>query len=220
MAVELAAPDEGRHRVLLDPGGRLVGDRLLVADGVQQRGRDGHPAEPQGGREGLGGRARVDDAVRVEALQRPDGGPVVAVLRVVVVLDRDRAVLAQPVHERAAPLGREHDARRVLVRRGEHDRAGAGALERLDHEARAVDRHGHGLEARAPRDRPLLGRARVLDRDPPHPARRQRPADQAEALDVAAGDDDPRRLGHHPAHAPEVVGERRRAATRRPHGSP
>ena len=40
------------------------------------------------------------------------------------------------------------------------------------------------------------------------PARRERPAGQPEPLDVAVRDDDPGRLGHHPAHAPEVVGER------------
>ena len=160
------------------------------------------------GRERLGGRAGVDDAVRVEPLQRADGGAVVAVLRVVVVLDRDGVVLAQPLDERAPALRGEHDARRVLVGRRQHDRPGARALERADDEPGAVDRHGHRLEPGARGDRPLLGRARVLDRDPPHAARGERAADEPEALDVAAGDHDPRRLGHHPAHAPEVVGER------------
>ena len=105
MAVELAALEEVGERVLVDPVRAAVGEHLL-ARGRRRRSAAGHdqPAEPQRGRERLARRAGVDDAVGVEPLERADGGAVVAVLGVVVVLDRDRVVLAQPGEQRGAPL--------------------------------------------------------------------------------------------------------------------
>ena len=80
-----------------------------------RRRRQHEPAEPQRGRERLAHRAGVDDAVGVEALQRADGGAVVAVLGVVVVLDDDRVAGAQP-----------GDAARCGARRRARRRSGAG----------------------------------------------------------------------------------------------
>ena len=121
VAVELAALEEVRERLLADPLGAHVGQVLLAADRLEQRRRDDEPAEPQRGRERLARRAGVGDAVGLEALERADRRAVVAVLGVVVVLDRERVAVAQPGEQRGAALAGEHGAGRVLVGGGEDD---------------------------------------------------------------------------------------------------
>ena len=76
----------------------------------------------------------------------------------------------------------EHGAGRVLVGGRDDHRVGAGALEPVDPQPVLVDRDRHGLEPGAGGDQALLGVARVLERDPPRAARRQRAADDVEAL--------------------------------------
>ena len=171
--------------------------------------RHHEPADPQRRRQHLARGAGVDDAVGREALQRADRGAVVAVLGVVVVLDRDRAACPQPGEQRRPPLRRQHGAGRVLVRRRDDDRVGAGGRQRVDAQPAVVDRHGHGLEPGA-RDDQRAAPGRRAPR-PPRGARPggQREADDAEPLRVAAGDDDPPRLGDHAAHAAEVLREGR-----------
>jgi hypothetical protein len=90
----------------------------------------------------------VDDPVRVKPLQRPDRGAVVAVLGVVVVLDRDRVPVPQPAQKRRPALRGEDHAGRVLMRRRHGVGVGVGALEDVHAEPRAVhgdrDRLGSG----------------------------------------------------------------------------
>jgi hypothetical protein len=93
-AVEFAAGKEVGERVLLDSGGPSIGEELLVGDGFKQGGRHDQPADPERRRQGLAGRASVDNPAGVEALERSDRSAVEAVLRVVVVLDRDRIARA------------------------------------------------------------------------------------------------------------------------------
>ncbi len=50
--------------------------------------------------------------------------------------------------------------------------------------------------------------AGILDREPLHPAPRQRPRDECLGLFEAAHDQNLARVGAHPAHAPEIVGQR------------
>ena len=72
VAVELAAGDEVRERVLLDPRRALVGEVLLAGGSARRGARDDEPAEPQRGRERLARRAGVDDPLRLEPLERAD----------------------------------------------------------------------------------------------------------------------------------------------------
>jgi hypothetical protein len=76
--------------VLLDVGGAEIGEALLADDAVDEPGGDDEPAEPERGRERLARRAGVDDPLGLQPLQRADRRPVVAVLGVIVVFDRDR----------------------------------------------------------------------------------------------------------------------------------
>ena len=138
---------------------------------LQQAARDDEPAEPQRRRQRLAGRAGVDDALGLEALQRPDGRAVVAVLGVVVVLDRDRVPLAQPRAQRGTPLGRHQHPGRVLVGRGDHD--GVRAAERVDHHAAVVD--GHAAPARVPPARTIACCSRLLGSSIADAARRRAP---------------------------------------------
>ena len=132
VAVEFASGQEVGEGVLLDARSAPVGKQLLALDRLQESGRDNEPADPERRRERLARRARVDDAIEDKALERADGRAVVAVLGVVVVLDRDRAGLAQPGQQRGPPFALEHNAGGMLVGRSQHDRVGVGALEFVD----------------------------------------------------------------------------------------
>ena len=81
-----AEPDApgGASRLGLRRGAALRAEQL---EREHRDGSDDRPPEPQRGRERLARRARVDDVLGVEALEGADRGTVVAVLRVVVVLD-------------------------------------------------------------------------------------------------------------------------------------
>ena len=143
---------KSRERLLVDPRAcRRSARQLLGADRLEQRRRDDEPAEPERRRERLAGRAGVDDAVGLEALERADGRAVVAVLGVVVVLDRERVAVAQPGEQRGAALAGEHGAGRVLVGGGDDDGVGVRA-ELVDAQAVVVDRDRDGLEPGAARD--------------------------------------------------------------------
>ena len=175
----------------------------------QERGRHHQPADAERRREGLAGRAGVDDAVGVESLERADGRAVVAVLGVVVVLDRDRVARAQPGQQRRSSFAAEHDARGVLVRGRQHDRVGVGALEFVDPGSGFVDPDQNRLAGRRARRRGassgLLGSSSAIRL---RAGRRERVADHAQALRVAAGDDDLLGIGDDAAHAAEVVRQR------------
>ena len=155
--------------------------------GVDERRRRDEPADPERGRERLARRAGVDDPIGVEALQRADRRAVVAVLGVVVVLDRDRAALAQPAEQRGAALAAQHDAGRVLVGGCQHH--GVGVAELVHAQALVVDADRDGLEPGARDDLSLLGVGRVLDRDAPGAAGGERVRHEREPLRVAARHD-------------------------------
>ena len=94
VAVEVAARQELGERDLLDPGRPAVGQELLLAHRREQPRRHDEPAEPKRRRQRLARRAGVDHPIGLEPLDCADRRAVVAVLGVVVVLDRDRIVLA------------------------------------------------------------------------------------------------------------------------------
>ena len=180
------------------------------ATGSTRPGGSDEPAQPQRGRERLARRARVDDVLGVEALERADGGAVVAVLRVVVVLDRrSRPRSRSQATSSARRAAGEDDAGRVLVRGREDD----------------------GVRARSRRARrPACPPPSTGTRTEPSPARaalhsasgslgsstarrraprvRERVQDDVEALGVAGGDQHARRVGDDAADAAEVLGER------------
>ena len=106
--VEFTVGEEVSEGELVDASRSVVGEQLLVADRFEQYGWHDEPAEPQRRGERLAGRAGVDDSVRLETLQRADGGAVVAVVGVVVVLDGDASWVRSQVMSavRRSPLSR------------------------------------------------------------------------------------------------------------------
>jgi hypothetical protein len=136
-------------------------------------------------------------------LQCADRRAVVAELGVVVVLQHPSAPRAQG----GAALGREHHAGRVLVRRRDQHRLCSAAHQRIDVEPLRVDRHRHELHQRRER-RAHEDAARLLDREPCHAAREERPAGDHQALGHARGHDDALRRRHDAAHAAEIRGQR------------
>ena len=177
-----------------------------MSRGRGEVGGQDQPAEPQPRCERLGRRPAVDDDVGGEALQRTDRVAVVAELGVVVVLDHDPVAAACPVDQRRAPLGREHRARRVLVRGGEEDRPGVEPLERGGVGAVSVDRERHGLEPGAGEGARQTRPARLLDGDAPDAAGREQAPQEREARPEAAGDQHLRGLCLQAAAARERLG--------------
>ena len=207
MAVELALPDEVAQRELTD---HL---RAAVLDGLgrrqlprQPRGQQ-HPAEPHARSQALAGGADVGDPLGRETLQRADRDAVVAVLRVVVVLD-DQAFVAGPVDERRAPLRAQHGAGRKLVRRRDEDRRDVGRGERLDDDAAAVDRNRHDLEPSLLDDQPVNVPAGILERDLLDAVAAQRAAQQREALHEAGAEHHVLGIGAGPRTRPRYSAER------------
>jgi hypothetical protein len=204
---------------LLDPRGAPVGEQLLACDRLEQRGGYDEPSEPERRSQRLAERAGVHDAVGVKALERADRRAVVAVLGVVVVLDRDRARPAQPGEKRLAPFTGEHDTRRMLVRGREHHRIGVGPQQLVQPDAAGVDPDADRLKAGADSDHRVLGVARGLERNAVRARRAQRAAHQTETLRVAASHDDPIGIRDDATDAAEVRRERR-AQRDHPRGSP
>ena len=141
-----------------------VADQLVLRDALEQCGGHDEPAQAERGRERLARRARVDHVLGREPLERADGSAVVAVLGVVVVLDRHRAVRAQPVHEGQPPLAAEHDTGRLLMG-GRHDHGVRRQPGELVHaEAVRIDADRNRLEAGAGDDGLVVEVAGVLHR--------------------------------------------------------
>jgi hypothetical protein len=145
-----------------------------------------------------------------ESLQRGQRRPVVAELRVVVVLDHE-ASLARPDGKRGAALRRERDARRRLVRRRRQHGVGAGRPQRLDVQAVVVDADRHDVGPDVGQQDAVARHPGILDRDPwgapEHVPERDR--QQPERLLGPGRDHDALGVGHHAAHAPQIRGELR-----------
>jgi len=154
------------------------------ADGhvrAQSRRQD-EPADPQCRGQRLADTALVDDAGRVERLERGHRRAVVAVLGVVVVLD-DEPVDASRPGQQLVPTARvQQDAERELVRRGRHDHPTIARREGVDHQAVVVHRHRNGVEAVRGQQFGLPWMPGVLDRDPSFARRVQHLGQQRRAL--------------------------------------
>ena len=133
----------------------------------QPWGHDG-PAQPQGRRQGLADGAEGDDLVGCQPLQRADRVTVVAELRVVVVLQHHRIVVASPGEQRVPALRREHDAGGPLVSRGDDDGARSVAASAATSRPRSSTATGTtSLPDAGPR--PGLSRSRRDPRSRRHP---------------------------------------------------
>ena len=139
--------EPGKHELRQD-GITEVGVPLGGHDGLAQQRRDQEPADPERRREELGDAARVTDPVGQHRVQGRDGRPVVAMLRVVVVLD-DQPPSGRPLPQVAAPRAVEDNAHRELVRRGDHDGRSATRSQIADAQAAVVDTHRRRREAPA-----------------------------------------------------------------------
>lgn len=207
VAVELAAREEVGEGELLERRRSVVGLVLRRGDLVDESTRDDEPAEAEARGERLARRPGVDDVVGREALERPDGRPVVALLRVVVVLEDQRPAADGPGEERRAPLGRQDGAGRRLVGRRDEDAVGVARGERLDHDPGRVDRDRDDLQAGRGDDPTHLRVGGVLERDAARATRPEDPADEGEPLVEAGARDDPVGVGRRSPDPVEVGGE-------------
>ena len=207
--VELASRDEIGECVLLDARCSAVADQLVLRDALEQYGGHDEPAQAERGRERLARRARIDHVLGREPLQRPDGSAVVAVLGVVVVLDRHRAVRAQPVHEGQPPLAAEHDTGRLLMGGSDDHGVRRQPGELVHAEAVRIDADRNRLEAGAGDDCLIVEVAGVLHPDTAGAPGGQGPAHESEPLRVAVGDDHALGVGHDATHPAEIAGQGR-----------
>jgi hypothetical protein len=205
VAVIGAGLDEMGEDVLFDHLAAEVGAGPIVPYPFGQHGRRGQPAEAQPGRQRLAHRAGQDDPLGIDALQAPDGVPVVAELGVIVVFDHDPVDVAGPVDEGGPAVRRQHDSRRVLVGGGDQHDPGLGPGERRDVDAVGVHGDGHEVDPRAAQQRRLALAGRVLDGEHAVPVLGEQPDQDREAVRDAARHDDlvRRRVGRpYPAEIP------------------
>ena len=201
VAVELAARDEVGERVLLDAalrGRRRASrpSRLRAARRERRASRDAAPARASCS---SCRRRRSAPARAPAALRRPRGR---SDTRRRSRPRSRRAALAQPGDQRRAPLAAEHDAGRLLMRRGDDHGVGRSApARRLGCRRRRRRRAG-------PRGRrPVTMPGRRGCSDPPSPIRFAPPAARARQTSarpwrVAGGDDHAPGLGDHAPHPP------------------
>jgi hypothetical protein len=130
--VKLASIDEIGEGELLDARRSPIRKQLLARNAFKQRVRDNEPTGPKRGCERLAGRSRVHDALRVQALEGPNGGSIVPVLGVVVVLDRDGTATPKPFRQGRSPIGGQDGACGELVCWGHDDGVGFVRGEFLD----------------------------------------------------------------------------------------
>ena len=134
---------------------------------VDEDGRRRDPPEPQPRRERLARRARVDDPLGPQPLERADRLPVVPELGVVVVLDDPARSPVGPVDERGPAIGRQHATGRVLVRGRDEHRVDVRGVQPVDEDPRVVDRDRDDRQPALDDRAAVLGVRRVLDGHPP-----------------------------------------------------
>ena len=150
----------------------------------------------------------VDDLVGCQALDRPDGLAVVAVLGVVVVLEDQPVPALRPGHERGTPLRGQDGPGREVVGGREDDGVGIGPGEGLDDDPLVIDRDRNDLEPRCAGRPDGVALARVLHRDPTAAHGPDDLRDQPKRLGEAVADDDPFGVGGRAADPVQVRRER------------
>ena len=122
-------------------------------------GRRDQPAQAHARSQCLGRAAGVGDLSGSRGLQGGHRRPVVAVLRVVVVLDDQRIGRGRPVEQLTAPPRGEHDPGRELVSGREQHRLQASARQVVHHQPVLV--HWYRYRAQAPVGELVAGAART-----------------------------------------------------------
>ena len=133
MTVVLATRNEPGKRELIDRGRSRVAQALADLDLIDKFVRKADPAQAHARSESLRSGGHVCDARRVESLDGTDCSPVVAELRVVIILDHQGARGFRPL-QKADPSLRCHDrSGRKLMRRSYAHRVDTqpGELSRL-----------------------------------------------------------------------------------------
>lgn len=218
----VAAPPVAQpHRAdmpVVRPGGDELGERQLLQrtrhpvgvplrrDDIRHQAPGQHqPADPQPGGDGFAGGAEVDDPFGIESLERTDRLPVVAELPVVVVLQDQPARGPRPVDGGRPPVGVERHPQRELVRRRQQHRT--FAPQRTGLRAECVQRESGGAQPRVGEQVPVQVQPVRLDRHLPHPSPPQHLPHQHQTVCEPRADDDPVRVGVHPAGPCQIVGQ-------------
>ena len=174
---------------------------------MEQRPGENHVRRPDGGGDGAGEGAQVDDAlVKVLALHGGDGPGGVAELAVVIVLHQIPPLPGCPLEQAAAPGGGHGDAQGELVGGGDVGQAGAGALQGIGLHPIAVHRDGQRLPPLPPGHGVDGGIARVLQRH--LAALRQQLEQEGEQIVRSGPHHNLLRRAAHPPVLGEKVGER------------
>jgi hypothetical protein len=177
-------------------------------DERRQRPWHHHPADAKSRRERLGHRTDQGHARAARALQRAHRPPVVAELRVVVVLDDQPVHASRPVEQRGTAPGGQHDPRGELVRRAHDHRLHLRVRgQPLDQQPLVVDRDRHGAQARRRQHVAQPVPARILNRDRRVPARDECPAEQSDRVGGARRYHEVGGLGLRAPDAGQVLGE-------------
>ena len=210
MCGELAALQEVQRDGLGQRRRLAVGQAAQGRQGLHQRARRDHVAQPDSGEERLVEGAHVDHPLAaIQALQRRQGRALVAELRGVIVFHDPGAGLPRPGDQLQAPAHRHRHAQGELVRRGHESGAGIRrALHAgLDDQARAVDRYEAGVGARRVQSLAGLQVAGVLE---PHlvPVPQQQPHRQVHGVLGAGGDDHLLGRADHASRGAHIVGDR------------
>ena len=167
-----------------------------------------HPGEPETRRQRLARRAEVHHPLRIEALQSAHRLTVVSELPVVVVLQDQPAGGARPVDSRHAPVRAQLDPGRVLVRRCHQYRADSVQSRQIvSARATFVDVEGRDTQAGARQQVAIDVEAIRLDGHRPYPPRPECLRHQHQTVVETGADDDPLRLGVHPAGPRQIVRE-------------
>src|SRR5439155_25357308 len=159
------------------------------------------PPHPKRRRERLADRADVDDLVGCQTLESTERAPVVAELRVVVVLDHERPTPTSPGREHLPPRAVERATSRIRMRGGDQDCVDAGCCEQSRIEPALVDGDGHGLESGRLDRGAMPAVAGLLDGHATRARATEYAAEKRQALREASADEDPVRCDDDAAHA-------------------
>jgi hypothetical protein len=205
--VQFAAAEKFAEREMIDHGRAAVRTDLEASEIADHLVRREHPAEAQRGRQGLAAGPDVDHAIGCHALERAERLAVVAIFRVVVVLD-EQGVLCFGPREQIGSTSRRHPcAGRELMDRRD-DRAPCRCpRQAVDHQPLVVDRNGMDDDVELREERGQPAETGVLDGDIPDAPGLEEPGRELDALQEAVAHHDAVRMADGRPRAAEIGGE-------------
>src|SRR5271168_875786 len=110
--------------MLVDARATEIDTSLLSAHLIQQMRWNHEPTKSQGRGKYFACRSSINDSAWLKALKGADRGAIVTKLRVIVVLEDNGIVCANPIEQRCSSLSTQHGTRWKLVCGRDHKRVG------------------------------------------------------------------------------------------------